>query len=86
MNQKIEYVLVYNDETILTNLGLFIKIYWCSWNYSFPWVESSSNDQILSGMSRYIYFYSNISIYFDFLNLSDMWNVNEFLYLISFNR
>ena len=41
-----------------TNLELVIKKYLCSWNDSFPGVESSSNDQMLSGTINYISFYN----------------------------
>ena len=41
-----------------TNLELVMKKYLCSWHDSFPGVDSNSNDQILSGMIKYISSYN----------------------------
>ena len=46
------------------NLELVIKKYVCSLHDLFPGVDYSSNDQVLSGMSNYIYSYNYISIFF----------------------
>ena len=47
-----------------TNLKLVIKKYLCSFNESFPRVDSSSNDLILIEISKYISSYNFNSISF----------------------
>ena len=46
-------------------LELVINKYFCSFNDSFPGVDSYSNDQVFSGISNYFSSYNYISILFE---------------------
>ena len=45
--------MIYNMKPFRDNFGLVIKKYLCSLHDSFPVMESISNEQALSGMSKY---------------------------------
>ena len=47
------------------NLELVTKKYLCSFYDSFPGIDSISNEQVLSGMSKYNYSYNYNSISFE---------------------
>ena len=73
-----------------TNLKLVINNYLCSVHKSFPEVDSSSNDVMLSENSKYICSYNFNSISFDslfmFLNYKYRCNLDAFVNLVLFNR
>ena len=53
----------------LTNMKLVINKYLCRWHKYFPGVDYSSNNIMLSGISKYISPQNYISIWFVFLYL-----------------
>ena len=72
----------------LDNLELVIKKYLWSLYDSFSSIDSISNEQVLIGMSKYIYSHNYISVFVLICYLlfysNDNCNFNEFLYLVIF--
>ena len=71
------------------HLHLVINKYLCPFCDSFPGIDYKSNEEPLSGISKYIIFsltmmFVRFGNYFCCYN--DTCNLNEFLYLITFNR
>ena len=70
------------------NLLLVMKKYFCRLHDSFPGIDYNSNKEVLIGMSNYNYSHNHIDFFWIWLfinNFSDTCNLNELLYLITFN-